>query len=100
MTQIWDATNPGSMRFRSGQTIPQSGLYRVVHAEHRLAHEVTLLENAVFPACSQCQNSVHFELLRSAPQITHDRDFRIRLYSLPVIEPDEDEAQSDSAKAS
>lgn len=88
MTQIWDSLQP--QEFRSGQSVPASGIYRVIHAEHRLSHEVTLLKDEVFPICSQCRTAVHFELVRSAPNVIADSDFRVRLYSLPVIEDDDD----------
>jgi hypothetical protein len=80
---------PELRRFRPGELIRESGLYRVYHAGHRLPHEVTLLRNETFPSCIRCGNSASFELLRSIPGI-EDKDFHIRLYSIP--DPDEDAA--------
>src|SRR5579859_6055896 len=49
--------------FASGKRIPESGIYRVSHTQHRLPHAVTLLKGEHFPVCLQCQEAVHFELL-------------------------------------
>ena len=57
-------------RFRCGDKILESGIYRVIHQNHRLAHEVTLLRDQLFPRCVKCEDSVYFELVRSAPDIT------------------------------
>jgi len=50
--------------FKPGQSIPISGIYRVEHDSHRLMHEATLLENALFPQCRQCGTAVRFHLVR------------------------------------
>ena len=51
-------------------------------ANHRLPHEVTLLRDQFFPKCIKCENSVYFELVRSAPDITL-APFKVALYALP-----------------
>ena len=38
-----------SKQFRCGDKILESGIYRVYHRNHRLAHEVTLLRDQLFP---------------------------------------------------
>jgi hypothetical protein len=68
---------------RVGDIIPTSGIYRAQHGDHRLAHEVTLLSGDVFPRCSQCGESVTFELVAAADAVTRDRDFAVRLYEIP-----------------
>jgi hypothetical protein len=75
-------------QFRCGDKILESGIYRVYHENHRLPHEVTLLRDQLFPKCSKCENAVHFELVRSAPDITL-APFKVALYALP--ENDEEE---------
>ena len=35
--------------FATGETIPESGIYRVIHSEHRLPLQVTLHKGEVFP---------------------------------------------------
>ena len=52
------------------------------HRNHRLAHEVTLLRDQLFPKCIKCEDSVYFELVRSAPDITL-APFKVALYALP-----------------
>jgi hypothetical protein len=51
-------------KYRPGEVVPESGIYRVTHESHRLMHEATLLEGIRFPLCRQCKNSVRFELRR------------------------------------
>ena len=78
--------------FKTGEVVPQSGIYQVVHAEHRLAHEVTLLRANPFPPCAECGNKVVFALLRA---VTVDR-FAITLNAIPELF---DETQSFYAAA-
>lgn len=77
------------MQFSCGDKIPESGIYRVVHRDHRLPHEVTLLRDQLFPRCTRCEGSVYFELVRSAPDITL-APFKVALYALPAGEDEED----------
>jgi hypothetical protein len=76
--------------FRCGEKILESGIYRVFHRNHRLPHEVTLLRDQLFPRCVNCEDSVYFELIRSAPDITL-APFKVALYALPVSDEDEEE---------
>jgi cytidine deaminase len=76
--------------FKSASTIPESGIYRVIHAQHRLPHEVTLIGGQVFPPCGKCREEVRFELVRELPELERERRGHVSLYSLPVLE-DEDE---------
>jgi hypothetical protein len=76
-------------QFRCGDKILESGIYRVFHRNHRLAHEVTLLRDQLFPKCAKCDDSVHFELIRSAPDITL-APFKVALYALPANDEEED----------
>lgn len=76
-------------QFRCGDKIPESGIYRVVHRNHRLPHEVTLLREQLFPRCAKCEDSVYFELVRSAPDITLG-PFKVALYALPCCDEEED----------
>jgi len=79
-------------RFRTGESIPRSGVYRVFHRKHRLPHEVTLLREEEFPRCAKCQDAVTFQLLKAAQEpmeAARARSFRVRLYELPVEEAEE-----------
>ena len=71
--------------FCVGDAIPNTGIYRAHHLEHRPCHEVTLLRNEIFPPCARCGDSVVFELVRSVPGL-EEKDFRIRLYKIPDLE--------------
>jgi hypothetical protein len=75
--------------YKSSDTIPESGIYRVIHANHRLPHEVTLIAGQVFPPCAKCHEDVRFELVRELPELARERRGHVSLYSLPVLD-DED----------
>lgn len=74
--------------YRTGQAIPDSGIYRVHHQHHRLPHEVTLLAGYDFPRCEKCSDPVEFEGVRLAPQPESLRS-NIVLYALPVMGTDD-----------
>ena len=61
--------------YRPGDPVPQSGVYRVVHRDHRSDHEATLLAGGIFPRCSNCGEHVRFHLQRAAEGIRRDADF-------------------------
>ncbi len=70
--------------FRAGESIPDSGLYRVLHGGHRGNHEAILLMGEAFPRCAVCGENVHFELLQAAPHLNSDPNLRNRrLFELP-----------------
>lgn len=73
-----------AMVLRTGQKVPESGIYRVTHGDHRLPHEVTLLKDQTFPRCSQCADLVEFTVVAIAPAMGERRG-RIVLYELPVL---------------
>jgi hypothetical protein len=51
-------------RFKPGDHVSESGIYRVYHDTHRLMHEATLLRGGRFPLCRECRSAVYFELAR------------------------------------
>jgi hypothetical protein len=75
-------------QFRCGDRIAESGIYLVLHSNHRLPHEVTLLRDQLFPKCAKCEDSVYFELVRTAPDSTL-APFKVTLYTLPVTDEEE-----------
>ena len=82
--------------FQTGEKIPMNGIYRVIHHQHRLPHEVTLLRDEEFPKCAKCQDAVKFELVYGVDSndVQNELSTRIRLYELPVLDHlDEDESQ-------
>ena len=52
-------------KYQPGELVPESGVYRVTHDEHRLMHEAMLLAGSRFPLCKRCHRSVRFELRRA-----------------------------------
>jgi len=54
----------------TGQEVPSSGIYRVVHAEHKLPSEVMLIAGNRFPRCGKCANAVRFELVKTSPHVS------------------------------
>ncbi len=83
-------------QFICGDKISESGIYLVRHRNHRLPHEVTLLRGQLFPRCSKCEDSVYFELLRQAPDITL-APFKVALYALPAVDEEEEEGSTVSS---
>jgi len=84
-------TIPRKPSFRTGETILQSGIYRVIHRHHRLPHEVTLLRDEQFPKCGKCQDQVFFELVRGVV-VAEEALLScspIRLYELPSLDGDQ-----------
>jgi hypothetical protein len=70
--------------YRTGLSIPQSGIYKVTHSRHRLPHEVTLIAGEIFPRCSSCGNNVQFELVAVAQDLKRSKsEFRVVVYELP-----------------
>jgi hypothetical protein len=77
-------------KLKVGDEVPESGIYRVSHREHRVPHEVTLLKGERFPPCDKCDGAVLFKIVRLAPQLSSGKGL-IVLHRLPVmIEIDED----------
>ncbi len=61
--------------YKPGDSVPQSGVYRVVHGHHRPDHEATLLKGGQFPRCLHCGENVRFHLQRASTSIQDDSDF-------------------------
>jgi hypothetical protein len=73
----WSRGRGGSdTLYLSGQPVPESGIYEVIHDRgHRSAHDVLMHGRDFFPPCDQCGEKVRFKLIRSAPYIFEDADF-------------------------
>jgi len=76
----------GAPPFKTGQQIPDSGVYKVSHQQHRLPHEVTLLKGETFPRCVKCGDRVEFELVHAAPYQRDGTAFQVQLYALPDLD--------------
>ena len=81
--------------FRTGDSVPDSGIYLVTHPDHRLPHEVTLLRDQKFPTCAKCDTAVRFQLVQAAPHL-QDQEFRVALHRIP--EMPEEQASADDAE--
>jgi hypothetical protein len=79
-----------AQKFHTGQTVPESGIYKVIHAGHRLPHEVTLLAGHIFPRCSKCKDAVQFQVVRQAVTPDADPNFKVVVYELPVLDDEDD----------
>jgi hypothetical protein len=65
-------------RYSAGQWAPQTGIYRVIHYQHRLPHKVVMREGQRFPACNTCGKRVSFRLSSTAEPLISDRDFVVK----------------------
>ena len=63
-----------SERLKPGQTLEQSGVYRVYHHAHRLPHSVFIPAGAILPKCRRCGDRVEFGLLLLSEALTRDHD--------------------------
>lgn len=61
-------------RYRPGQAVPCSGVYRISHVAHRGEHEGVLLEGEVFPRCAVCGEEVRFQLVQASNAIEQQQD--------------------------
>jgi hypothetical protein len=55
--------------YKPGQVVPKAGIYKVLHAEHRLPHKATFKAGEQFPPCSKCAVDVRFELMCVADDV-------------------------------
>ena len=72
--------------YKTGATVPRSGIYTVRHSEHRLPGEVTLLQGEQFPRCAGCDIAVSFRLRQALPDAGTWLRFHVHLYQLPVLD--------------
>jgi hypothetical protein len=72
--------------FLSGEEVPASGQYWVIHLQHRLPHKAILTAGERFPACKQCDTNILYEyasaLLIDGGNLTEDRDFATKKPSI------------------
>jgi hypothetical protein len=50
--------------FHSGDVSPDNSIYRAIHLNHNLTHEVTVLREQAFPECIRCGDAVRFQVVR------------------------------------
>jgi hypothetical protein len=62
---------------KPGKQVPETGIYVALHANrHCSLTELVLKNNDKFPWCESCGDRVQFRLVRSAPYIIEDVDFK------------------------
>jgi hypothetical protein len=66
----------GPSRYRAGEIVQQSGIYRVYHRAHRLPHNLYVVAGMPLPPCLRCGRDVEFGLLMSGAELHSDQDFR------------------------
>ena len=76
---------PGAKRFQTGDVVPETGIYEIVHSPHRLPHQAVLLKDERFPRCAKCDTAVSFEWVSAVERPPGER---YRLFELPVLEDD------------
>ena len=65
--------------FKAGDSVPETGIYEVIHDRaHRTPHEVVMVPHSegTFPTCETCKAKVRYKLVRTAPYIFNDDDFK------------------------
>ena len=65
-------------RFQPGEAVPSSGVYRIIHGNHREDHDGILLHGQTFPACVVCGEKVRFQLVQASNPIEKQPDFETR----------------------
>ena len=61
--------------FAPDEEVPESGIYQVMHESGEKDTAVFLRGN-LFPACSDCALKVRYSIVRTAPYIFDDKDFK------------------------
>ena len=61
--------------FRSGETVPVSGVWRPEHEMCKDAPELWVRKDDLFPPCPSCGSCTGFTLLEEIQHISEDSDF-------------------------
>lgn len=71
-----EGASKAEQAFKSGDEVPESGVYTVIHEGHRPSHAATIFKGERFPVCAHCGPLVRFVLVRPAALISEDSDFQ------------------------
>ena len=63
--------------FDSGESITQSGHYKIFHKAHHLRSDIGLLKGDLFPPCASCSVPVHFRLTQALLVESASERFRL-----------------------
>jgi len=56
----------------------QSGIYQVIHREHRAPHRALVRVGDTFPRCKGCGEAVRFRLIKQVSELPPMRGKRVR----------------------
>ncbi len=76
MTQHTTGSEAQQLSFRSGETVPLSGVWRPQHEGCRNPAELWIRKDELFPPCEQCGAEAMFVLLQEIQHISEDSDFQ------------------------
>jgi hypothetical protein len=62
----------------SGALCSQSGIYQVIHREHRAPHRALVRVGDTFPRCKGCGEAVRFRLIKQVSEPPPTRGKRVR----------------------
>ncbi len=68
------AVAQGTRTLRPGDTVSASGIYRVIHLQHRVPHDVLAIHGEELPPCRTCAGEVRFALVQPLSTVTDDWD--------------------------
>ena len=60
------ASDSAKTLYQPGDQVPRAGIYKVIHEQHRNAHETSFRQDEVFPTCRICGGDVRFQLVMFA----------------------------------
>jgi hypothetical protein len=76
VTQHRTGSEAKQLSFRSGETVPLSGIWRPKHQECKNPVELWIRKDELFPPCEQCGAKASFILLEEVQHISEDSDFQ------------------------
>jgi hypothetical protein len=75
VSQEKTGSNLNQIAFRSGESVPVSGVWRPAHQGCNHAPELWIHKQDAFPPCPNCGASANFTLLEEVKHISEDSDF-------------------------
>jgi len=76
VTQNKIGSKAQQVAFRSGETVPLSGIWRPGHNGCANPTELWIRKDELFPLCGQCGSQASFALLEEVQHISEDADFQ------------------------
>jgi hypothetical protein len=76
VTQERIGSKAQQVAFRTGETVPLSGVWRSEHESCKTNPEVWIRKDELFPPCPQCGSPASFTLVEAIQHISEDSDFQ------------------------